>query len=129
MDPAVVAAWHASPLVWLSTVGPDGPNLVPVGFRALWEGKPLLVDLYFGKTRQNLAANPRVALGLATASPKTGFQLKGTASLHTHGPAWEAAREVLRESGVSADPRAAVVVEVDEIYLLDPGADAGRRIG
>ena len=58
---------HAEPMIWLSTVRPDGrPHLVPVWF--LWDGATILI---FSKPSaqkvRNLRHSPQVMLALDTA--------------------------------------------------------------
>jgi len=58
---------HAEPIIWLSTVRPDGrPHLVPVWF--LWDGAAIL---FFSKPAaqkvRNLRHSPQVMLALDTA--------------------------------------------------------------
>ena len=60
----VVPMLHAEPVVWLSTVSPDGvPHLVPTWF--WWDGEAILV---FSKPDavkvRNLRANPRLMVAL-----------------------------------------------------------------
>jgi PPOX class probable F420-dependent enzyme len=63
----VDARLRAEPIIWLSTVRPDGrPHLVPVWF--LWDGVAILI---FGKPAsqkvRNLRHSPQVVLALDTA--------------------------------------------------------------
>jgi predicted pyridoxine 5'-phosphate oxidase superfamily flavin-nucleotide-binding protein len=47
----------------LGTSSPEGkPNVMPIGYIKFFEGKLLLADFYFTKTRENIIKNPRVAV-------------------------------------------------------------------
>ena len=124
---AMFSFLEASDICYLATQG-DTPNVVPIGFRWLWNDRLLIADLFLGKTRANIEANGQVALAVATSAPKTGFQFKGRATIYTEGEAYDAAVEGLLGLGVEAAPRSAVVVEVTQIYRLGPGAGAGGLI-
>ena len=124
----VRTAFRETPVCFLATCCEDVPNVVPVGFKWIDQNKLLLADLFFEKTRRNLAANPTVAVTVACTNPKQGFQLKGIASVHRTGEPYERLRVLLRQKGVDAEPFAAVLISVAETYLLDPGPEAGKRI-
>jgi predicted pyridoxine 5'-phosphate oxidase superfamily flavin-nucleotide-binding protein len=128
LDHRATKAFETAAVCWLATCVDGLPNVVPVGFKALWGDQLLLVDLFLGKTRDNLIVNPGVAVSVATTHPKAGFQFKGRAAVHRDGPAYQAARDVLLAQGVAAAPHAAIVVAVSDVYALDPGEGAGRRL-
>lgn len=126
--PAVRDALDVAPLWWLATVEAHQPNLVPIGYKEVWGERLLLVDLFLGRTRDNLRVNPRVALAVATPRPKVGFRLFGAATVHERGDAWEAARDLLAMEGIHTTPKAAIVIDVDAVFALDPGGSAGRLL-
>lgn len=117
-----------APIAFLATCHEGIPNVVPLGFK--WaDGEGLLVaDLFLNKTRRNLEANSAVALSVATIDPKCGYQIKGRAVIHRSGPKYDRVQKLLEEAGVDTPPYAAVGISVDEVYLLDAGADAGKRL-
>ncbi len=122
LTPDLRRVFDAVDLCFLATCEDRVPNVVAVGFKRVWEGKLLLVDLFFHKTRQNLDANPNVAVSIGWLEPKAGVQFKGTATVHHDGPAFDEAVRILRDAGSDATPHAAVVVQVEEAFRLDPGA-------
>ncbi len=125
---AVRAAFEAATVCYLATCRDGVPNVVPVSRMWVVDNELLLADFYFGKTRRNIADNPEVAISLVGPDPKQGFQLKGTASTHESGEPFERLGALLRDAGVDAEPHAAVMVSVEEVYLLDPGPNAGKRV-
>ena len=122
LTPGLTQDFDTADMCFLATCHGGVPNTVPVGFKGVWEGKLLLVDLFFDKTRRNIEANPTVAISVGWLDPKGGVQFKGTASVHRQGPAFDEAIRVLRHAGTDATPHSAVVVQVEEAYRLDPGA-------
>jgi uncharacterized protein len=104
------------------------PNVIPAGFKWIHEGRIVIADLFFGKTRANLASNPRVAVAIATPQPKRGLQLKGTAEVFTEGPVFAWVEGKLSEQGVHIPLHAAVRIEIDDVYELEPGPNAGRKL-
>jgi predicted pyridoxine 5'-phosphate oxidase superfamily flavin-nucleotide-binding protein len=124
----VRAALTETPCWFLATCRRNVPNVVPIGFKWVERNDLLLADLFLDKTRRNLAENPAVSVSVATTNPKQGFQLKGVASVWRSGEPFEWVRAQLQEKGVEAEPHAAVLIAVDEVYMLDPGPDAGNQI-
>ena len=125
---AVRTAFETAPHCFLATCHSGVPNVVPVGRKWIVDNEVLLGDFHFGKTRRNLEDNPEVAISVTGPEPKQGFQLKGTASVHRNGEPFEKLGALLRNAGVDAKPHAAVLVSVEEVYLLDPGPNAGKRV-
>lgn len=135
-----------SNFVHLATSSRDGkPNVVPVGLcRAISDHELLIVDVYFKKTRRNLKENSEVAIAVEALEELRAYQLKGEAKIFTQGEFYERAMEIMkeqdevREQKISAwkekrpdlaerfeklaerhrklRPKAAVLVEVREIY-------------
>ena len=124
----VRTAFETAPHCFLATCHNGVPNVVPVGRKWIVDNEILLADFHFGKTRRNIADNPEVAISVTGPEPKQGFQLKGTASVHRDGEPFEKLGAILRDAGVDAEPHAAVLVSVEEVYLLDPGPNAGKRV-
>lgn len=124
----VRTAFEEAPVCFLATCGDNVPNVVPVGYKWLVGNELILADCFFNKTRRNLAANPSVAVTVAAANPKRGFQLKGQASVHESGEPYERVIALLRACGVDADPHAVVLITVTEVYSLEPGRKAGMQI-
>jgi uncharacterized protein len=79
----------AAKLAWLATAAKDStPNVVVVAAVRLLDDESLLIsDQYFLKTLANLNENPKVAV--SWWGDKGGFQIKGTAAVHTSGPVFE----------------------------------------
>jgi len=109
----------------LGTSSPKSvPNVVPIGYVKFFEGKLLLVDFYFTKTKGNIIKNPKVAITCWDSETFDGYQLKGRVSIDT-GRYYEVVMEDFMDKPWK--PRAAVVVDVEEIYTVKPG-EYGKKI-
>jgi PPOX class probable F420-dependent enzyme len=109
-SPAADAALRSDPVVWLSTVRPDGrPHLVPVWFH--WDGEQIVA---FSKPRarkvENLRDRPSVMLAVGTPGPDFDVELieavavlpdSPSASIMPEGFAHKY-RELLRRAGLTA---------------------------
>jgi len=128
LEREVAAAFTEAPLCFVATCRSNEPNVVPVGFKWVEGGRLLLADLFFGRTRLNLAATRRVAVAVALLEPRRGYQVKAVAKVHREGPVYDRVRELLKSKGVEAPPRAAIEIPFDEVYGLAPGPEAGKRL-
>ena len=116
-------------LVFLATASPDGvPNVVPIGFaRPIDEDTILIADNYMNKTRLNLEKNPRISLVTKDAT-KCPFQFKGKVEIFESGKYFDTVTEWGQNAMTKLTPKAAVLMKVDEIYSIQPGPDAGKKI-
>jgi PPOX class probable F420-dependent enzyme len=79
MDPStdlaaarLTAFLEREPVLWLSTVGPDGPSLVPTWF--VWDGAAIILVSKPGARKvRNVAADPRVMI--AVGDPEADFDV------------------------------------------------------
>jgi uncharacterized protein len=115
-------------VVFLSTCSGDIPNVVPIGFaRPLDDEYILLVDNYMKKTRENLEKNPKAAIVLRDSS-KCPYQFKGTVEIFESGEYFEEAVDWAKSVMTKLSPKAAVLFKVEEIYFIQPGPEAGKRV-
>jgi len=114
----------------LATASKDGkPNVVPIGLsRVLSDDEILLMDVFMLKTRQNIAANPVVAVSV-WADGKGGYQFKGTASVESSGKTFNEGSKWVKSKIAELSPKAAIILKVEEIYTIAGGPDAGKRVG
>lgn len=115
-------------LVFLATSTKDGrPNVVPIGaFRLLDDETLLISDQFFNKTLHNLKENPHLAL--SWWGEKGGFQLKGTVTIHTKDEVFRQDVAWMKGLRPTLVPKSAIVLKISEVYLIKPGADAGKKI-
>ena len=118
-------------MAWVSTAALDGtPNATPKGsVRAIDDEHLVFADLFSRKTRENLKANPKVAVTVIDPESKKGYQLKGAAELLTAGPLFEQFVEQLKKAPRAMPPLVYVVkITVESIYDQSVGPEAGKKI-
>jgi len=87
---AIKEAWgnREGPAI-LTTVAKDGtPNSIYVGCVGLFDGKVVVADNYFDKTRANIKAGCKGAILFLTKDRKA-FQVKGALEYHESGPVFD----------------------------------------
>jgi uncharacterized protein len=116
-------------LVFLATASADGvPNVVPIGFaRPIDKDTILIADNYMNKTRKNLENNPWISLVTKDAT-KCPFQFKGKVEIFESGTHFDTVTEWGQNAMTKLTPKAAILMKVTEIYSIQPGPDAGKRI-
>lgn len=114
---------------YVATATTDGvPNVVPIGNIKPLDNKTVIIaDSYMIKSRANLEANPKVAFVVEDAA-KYPFQFKGSVKIYTSGEYYdEVVKWVKEASPLAPAPKAAVVIDVEEIYSVKVG-DAGKKL-
>lgn len=116
-------------LVFVATVNREGiPNVVPIGFaRPLDENTILIADNFMKKTRENLEANPKISF-VTKDSTKCPYQFKGSVEIFTEGKYFDTVTEWGQNAMTKLSPKAAVLVKVEEIYSIQPGPEAGKKL-
>ena len=105
------------------------PNVVPIAFgKVLSDDKFLLMDNFMKKTIENIKVNPRVAISVWEMEDSKGYQLKGNARIETSGELFNDGVKWVRNVEPELSPKAAVIVNVDSIYVTTPGPNAGRKV-
>ena len=105
------------------------PNVVPINFtRVFSDNEILLMDNFMNKTRTNIENNPQVAISVWAPDMRKGFQFKGQARIEKDGTIFEEGAKWVKSKAPKMAPRAAIIVTIDEIYLINPGPDAGKRV-
>jgi predicted pyridoxine 5'-phosphate oxidase superfamily flavin-nucleotide-binding protein len=129
MNKEMMDAIEKDNLVFLATATEDGvPNVVPIGFaRPIDEETILLVDNFMKKTRKNLENNPKASIVPRDAS-KCPYQFKGTVEIFKSGKYFDDAVDWATSVMSKLSPKAAILLKVEEIYSVQPGPDAGKRV-
>ena len=112
--------------VFVGTTGKDGtPNISAKGtFIHVVDDETLAyADVYSLKTLENVKNNPRVTIAAINAKTYKGYQFKGTGEVVEKG--------ILVEEARKQNPQSKTVtkVKLDEIYLMDYGPQAGKKVG
>lgn len=102
------------------------PNVVFVTMWKILDDETILfVDNAYNKTRNNIDANPNVAIVAYDSEIKKSYQVKGTVKSETKGDKYAIAREMADQKKQAG--KAAVIFHVTEIYDTSVGA-GGKKI-
>jgi len=114
----------------LATSTPNGtPNAVPIAFtKVLSDDEILLMDNFMNKTRQNINQNPVVAVSAWAMDARTGYQFKGNVRIESSGEIYDEGTKWVQSRMPQVTPKAAIILKVDEIYMICGGNDAGKRV-
>jgi predicted pyridoxine 5'-phosphate oxidase superfamily flavin-nucleotide-binding protein len=105
------------------------PNVVPIGFtKVISDSEILLMDNYMNKTRKNIESNPQVSISVWSMEDQIGYQFKGKARIETSGPIFDNGIKWVKSRRPQTDPRAAIIVKIEEIYLIGSDEKAGKRV-
>jgi PPOX class probable F420-dependent enzyme len=108
--PSIASALERDPVVWLSSVRPDGsPHLLPLWFT--WDGDTILVYSKPGAQKvRNLRASPRVMVAVGAPTPSFDVELiEAVAELEP--PATERLPETFRRKYAGLMARAGITAE------------------
>ena len=116
-------------IVFLATAAADGnPNVVPIGLAKPLDNKSvLLVANFMKKTIKNLETNPKASIIVGNVS-ECPYQFKGTVKIEESGKNFDDAVEWAKSVMAQLNPFAAVILDVDEVYSVQPGPDAGKLL-
>lgn len=114
----------------VATASKDGkPNVVPITFtRVIADDEILLMDNYMNKTRANIEENPVVAITVWDVEQRLGYQFKGKARIETSGSLFKEGEQWVKSKRPQTNSRAAIIVRIEEIYLVGSGENAGKRV-
>jgi len=116
-------------IVFLATAAEDGtPNVVPIGLAKPLDNKSvLLVANFMKKTIKNLENNSKASIIVGNVS-ECPYQFKGTVKIEKSGENFEDAVEWAKSVMAQLNPFAAVILDVKEVYSVQPGPDAGKLV-
>jgi len=129
--PKEVQEFLKGKMAWVATASSDGmPNTTPKGSVKIIDDEHIVfADLFSKKTRENLQANPKVAVTVADMTTYKGYQIKGSAELLESGPLFEKMAEELKKAPQKLPPLQYVVqITVETVYDQSVGPEAGKQI-
>jgi len=129
--PREVQEFLKGKMAWVATAASDGmPNTTPKGsVRVIDEEHVIFADLFSRKTRENLRANPKIAVTVADMTTYKGYQIKGSAEILESGLLFEQMREEIKKAPMTLPPLQYVVrITVEAVYDQSVGPDAGKQI-
>jgi predicted pyridoxine 5'-phosphate oxidase superfamily flavin-nucleotide-binding protein len=115
-------------LGYVATVCPDGtPNLSPKGTTIAWDDDHLVfADIHSPGTTANLRHNPHVEVNVVDPFVRKGYRFKGTATVLTDGPQYDAIVAFYRQRGSRAVIQSIVLIQVNvAASLISPAYDDG----
>lgn len=105
------------------------PNVVFVGaLKILNDETLMLADNFFNKTAVNLAENPKISILCYNPQTSKSFQIKGNAKIYKEGQIYEDMRSFVHGINDKLPAKAAVIVQIEEIYNALYGPGAGAKI-
>ena len=129
--PATLQAFMPGKQGWVATASADGmPNIAIKGSLRLLDDEHLVfADLFSLKTRKNLEENTQVAVMVFDSETRTGYSLKGHATVLASGPVYDQVAEAIRQHPAHLPPPKYVVqIAVEAIYNQSLGPEAGQQI-
>ena len=129
--PKEVQEFLKGKMAWVATASSDGmPNTTPKGSVKIIDDEHIaFADLFSKKTRENLRANPKVAVTVADMTTYKGYQIKGSAELLESGPLFEKMAEELKKAPKKLPSLQYVVqITVETVYDQSVGPEAGKQI-
>lgn len=121
-------------VIALATVSEVGePNVVPIAYKkVLSDNELLLMNIFMRKAEENIKVNSRVAISAwytDSSGISKGYQFKGKARIEMLGRSFDEGARMVKAAEPELSPKSAVIIEVDSIYSISPGPDAGKQIG
>ena len=129
--PKEVQEFLKGKMAWVATAASDGmPNTTPKGsVRVIDDEHVVFADLFSRKTRENLRANPKVAVTVADMTTYKGYQIKGSAEILESGLLFEQMVEEIKKAPMKLPPLQYVVqITVEAVYDQSVGPEAGKQI-
>jgi uncharacterized protein len=115
----------------VSTADKNGvPNVVPINFMKILDDETILASAVFmTKTFNNLKENPVCALSVWEGF--AGYQFKGSVAILTDGSVFRETKSWTEEEGkklgLPLQSKGAIVIRINEIFSVSPGAEAGKK--
>ena len=129
--PKEVQEFLKGKMAWVATAASDGmPNTTPKGSVKIFDNEHFVfADLFSKKTRENLRANPKVAVTVVDMTTYKGYQIKGSAKILESGLLFEQVAEEIKKAPMKLPPLHYVVqITVEAVYDQSVGPEAGKQI-
>jgi predicted pyridoxine 5'-phosphate oxidase superfamily flavin-nucleotide-binding protein len=113
---------------YIAAVCPDGtPNLSPKGTTTVWDDDHLtFADIRSPQSVHNIEHNLSVEVNVVDQLVRQGYRFKGRGIVHRSGDVFLRACQMCRDTGVTSELRAVVLIRVDRaLSLIFPAYDRG----
>ena len=117
------------PIMAFSTADKNGtPNVVAIASKKIVNEDTIwVIDTFFGKTKENLLQNNKVAI--AMWKEFKGYQIKGVSTYHSEGKSFEEAKDWVLKLKPQKIVKGVVEIKVTEIFSITPTyEEAGKKI-
>ena len=112
---------------WVMSTKDATPNAVPLLFKKVANDDTLILfDVFMKKSIENIKKNAQVSVTVYDDTTLEGYQLKGTATHSTDAALVAEGNSIT--SPFKLTTKGAVIVKVDEIFVLTPGPDNGKSL-
>jgi hypothetical protein len=120
-------------VIALATVSEMGkPNVVPIAYKKIVsDAELMLMNIFMKKTEENIKLNSKVAVSAwytDTLGISKGYQFKGKARIETSGKFFDEGVKMVKVAEPELTPKSVVIINVDPIYSISPGPNAGKQI-
>lgn len=121
--------FESVPLIAFSTTDNNGnPNVVAIASKKIVnDDKIWAIDTFFGKTKENLLQNNKVAIAMWKGGK--GYQIKGISTYYSKGKIFEKAKNWILKLKPQKIVKGVVEIKITEIFSITPTyEEAGKKI-
>lgn len=112
---------------WVLATAGETPNVVTIMFHEMDDQDNLIFyQVFMNKTIDNIKAGSSVAILVNPEGSMEGYQIKGTATYSTDAALVQKGNAMASPMGLTVT--GAVIVSPQEVYVLTPGPDNGKRL-
>jgi len=117
-------------LIPFGTVDKRGmPNINVVFWKTVSNDETiLLIDNFMNTTKKNLSENNKVCLSFWDPATEEGYKLKGIAAYYSEGNIYDEGKKFIQLKKPGRIPKGVIEIKINEIYILTPGPDAGKKL-
>ena len=92
-------------------------NVIYVSYLKYLDDETIMIaDNKFGKTRENIKNNPKLAFVVLDTDSKKAYQVKGTVKCYSEGDQYQAVVDWVHIKHPDTLPKAALYLQVEEVY-------------
>lgn len=112
---------------WVMSTKDIAPNAVPILFKKVADDDTLILfDVFMKKSIENIKKNALVSVTIYDENTLEGYQLKGNATYSTDAALVAEGNSIT--SAFKLTTKGAVIVKVNETFVLTPGPDNGKTL-
>lgn len=122
--------FNRTSLIPFGTVDKTGiPNINVIFWKTISNDETILfIDNFMSTTKKNLSENNKVCLSFWDGETEEAYKIKGIATYHSQGPVYEEGKKFIQSKKPDRIPKGVIEIKVEEIYIITPGPDAGKKL-